>query len=252
MLGLAQPDQNHENGGWAFPTIFKRDLVNQNRAPAIVAKYPLVVLGLAVAFLLGGCGQEPAGSTAPSPAPEKVLRIVKDRKGRHTARVVQQGAKQLVLRDGEPGPEYDRIGAVAFSADGRTLAYEALKGKQKVVVLDEQEWPLDAEVVQGSLTMSPDSKRLALVACAKDKCQVMVDGRPDPPFDYVFPDTLRFSSDSRHTGYLAFKGKRLQVVVDGRVRDRLDILTEGNKALTEYLYQAAGTEAVKHDSEEKP
>lgn len=217
-------------------------------------KYPLVLLGLACALLLAGCSQEPTGSTAPAPSrsPEKVLKIVKDRKGRHTARVVQRGAKRAVIRDGKLGPEYDQIGAVVFSADGRSLAYEAMKGRQRVVVLDEQEWPLDAEVVQGSLTMSPDSKRLALVACAKDKCQVMVDGQPDPPFDYVFPHTLKFSRDSRHTGYLAIKRKKLQVVVDGKVRDRLDILKEGNKALTEYLTQTESGEAAQIGGEGKP
>jgi len=228
--------------------------VNPFRPFPPASKKPLVLLGLAFALFLAGCSQEPAGSTAPapSPSPEKVLKVVKDREGRHTAQVVQRGAKEAVIRDGKPGREYDQIGAVAFSADGRSLAYEAMKGRQRVVVLDEQEWPLDAEVVQGSLTMSPDSKRLALVACTRDKCQVMVDGQPDPPFDYVFPDTLRFSSDSRHTGYLAIKGKKLQVVVDGKVRDRLDIITEGQKALREHLSRAIGAAAAETGGEGKP
>jgi hypothetical protein len=224
--------------------------VNPIQHFAPTPKRSLTLLGLALVVFLGGCSQEPARSSTPAPSqpPEKVLKVVKDRKDRHSARVVQRGAKQVVIRDGKPGPEYDWIGAVAFSADGRSLAYEALKGKQRVVVLDEQEWPLEAEVVQGSLTMSPDSKRLALVAYAKDKCQVMVDGRPDPPFDYIFTDTLRFSPDSQHFGYLALKGKKLQVVVDGKVRDRLDILTEGNHTLTVYLSQAASPAG----GEEKP
>jgi len=163
---------------------------------------------------------------------------VADKSGQHKANVVQRGDKQLVILDERPGPEYDWIGAVAFSADGRTLAYEARKGKQQVVVLGEQEWPLEAEVVQDSLRMSPDNKRLALVACAKNKWQVMVDGRPDPPFDFIFPHTLKFSPKSKHTGYLALSGGKLLVVVDGKVQSRLDILTEGNQALTEFLSRA--------------
>jgi hypothetical protein len=209
------------------------------------SKYPLVVLGVAIVMLLGGCSQEPSPSPPKgessqgqlSPA-DKVLKVVKDRKGRHTARVVQRGAKQLVVRDEQPGPEYDQIGAIAFSADGRILAYEARKGKQQVVVLGEQEWPLEAEVVQDSFRMSPDSKRLALIACAKNKWQVMVDGRPDPPFDFIFPQTLEFSPDSKHIGYLALKVGKLLVVMDGKVQSHLDILTEGSKALTEFLSRA--------------
>ena len=210
------------------------------RHNALAPKISLAFLWVTVALLLGSCSQEPAGSSAPAPAqpPEKVLKVVQDRENRHTAWVVQQGDKQVVIRDGQPGPEYDRIGAVAFSADGSTLAYEAMKGKQRVVVLDDQEWPLDAEMVQDSFRMSPDHKRLALIACARNKCQVMVDGRPDPPFDFVFPNTLKFSPTSKHTGYLALKGEKLLVVVDGQVRGHLDILTEGNKALTGFLSQA--------------
>ena len=100
--------------------------------------------------------------------------------------------------------------------------------------------------------MSPDNKRLALVACSRGKCLVMVDGRPDPPFDHVFLETIRFSPDSQHTGYLAIKGKKLQVVVDGKVREQMDILTEGNKVLTEYLSRAESAEAPKTGGEEKP
>jgi len=205
------------------------------------------LLGLAVALFLGSCSQEPsqsppqvapASQAEPAPVTDQVLRAVTDKSGRHKAQVVQRGDKQLVILDERPGPEYDRIGIIAFSADGRSLAYEALKGKQKIVVLDEQEWPLDVDMVQDSFTLSPDNKRLALVACSRGKCLVMVDGRPDPPFDHVFLETIRFSPDSQHTGYLAIKGKKLQVVVDGKVREQMDILTEGNKALTEFLSRA--------------
>ena len=210
-------------------------------------KYTLVLLGLTVTLLLGSCSQEspqsprqvaPASQANPAPVPDQILRAVTDKSGRHKAKVVQRGDKQLVILDERPGPEYDRIGIIAFSADGRSLAYEAMKGKQKVVVLDEHEWPLDVDMVQDSFTLSPDNKRLALVACSRGKCLVMVDGRPDPPFDHVFLETIRFSPDSQHTGYLAIKGKKLQVVVDGKVQEQMDILTEGNKVLTAYLSRA--------------
>jgi hypothetical protein len=165
--------------------------------------------------------------------------------------VVQRGDKRLVLRDGQPGLEYNQIGEVAFSADGRSLAYEAQKGKSRVLVLDGREWPLQAEVVHGSLLVSPNNKRLALVACAKDKCQVMVDGRPHPPFDFVITETLKFSRNSQHTGYLALKGGKLQVVVDGKVLSQLGILSEGNKALQESMTQAENADAEENGEDKK-
>jgi hypothetical protein len=157
----------------------------------------------------------------------------------------------VLLRDGQSGPEYDQIGQIASSADGRSLAYEAQKGKSHVLVLDGREWPLEAEVVQGSLTVSPDNKRLALVAYAKDKWQVMVDGRPDPPFDFVITETVKFSRNSKHSGYLALKGAKLQVVVDGKAQAQFDILSDGNQALREFLSQAELRDMEKNGEEPK-
>jgi hypothetical protein len=155
---------------------------------------------------------------------------------------VQRGDKQVVIHDGQSGPEYDQVSEVTFSADGESLVYEAKKGKEHLVVLDGREWPLKAEVVQESFRLSPDNKRLALVAWHQDKWQVMVDGRPDPPLDFIFTGTLKFSHDSKHAGYLALKGGKLTALVDGKVRGQWDILATGNKALEELLCQAEDTE----------
>jgi hypothetical protein len=165
--------------------------------------------------------------------------------------VVQRDDKQVVVRDGKPGPEYDHIGEVAFSADGESLAYEAQKGKQHLMVLDDKEWPLKAEVVQESFKVSPDNKRLALVTWHQDKWQVMVDGRPDPPFDFIFAETLKFSPNSTHTGYLALTGDKLAAVVDGKVRGQWSILPLGDKALQEALNQADATDVAKKGEENK-
>lgn len=237
--------------------------MKMTRHPALPLKCSLAFWGVTVALLLGGCGQEPGGTptSAAPPLPaqspplvepteqaqpdsvaDQVLKVVKDRSGRHTVRVVQREHKQVVLRDGQPGPEYDQIGEVAFSADGASLAYEALRGKEHLVVLDDQEWPLKAEVVHDSLKVSPDNQRLALVAWHQDRWQVMVDGRPDPPFDFIFIETLKFSSNSQHTGYLALKGNKLTAVVNGKIRGQWDILAAGNKALEDLLIQAEDLE----------
>jgi len=229
-------------------------------------KNTLAFWGVTLALLLFACGQEPAQPSAkpepppaaqtppkvgpPSqaktaPVPEKVLKVVKDRSGKHTARVMQRGDKQVVVRDGQAGPEYDEVGEVAFSADGRTLAYEAQKGEVRVLVLDEREWLLEAAVAHGSLKVSPDNRRLAMVARTKDRWQVMVDGKPDPPFDFVFTDTLRFSPDSKRLGYLALKGEMLHVVVDGQALYQLNIMIAGEKALKESLSKTKAAEPEK-------
>jgi hypothetical protein len=232
------------------------------RRPALALACSLTFLGVTMAVLLGGCGQEPAGSapsTPPPPAPsppqvessaqanpasvaDQILIFVKDRSGRHTAQVVQRGTKQVVILDGQAGPEYDQISEVTFSADGTSLAYEVKKGKEHLVVLDGKEWPLKAQVVQESFRLSPDNKRLALVAWHEDKWQVMVDGRPDPPLDFILINTLKFSPDSKHVGYLGLMGGKLTALMDGKVRGQWEILAAGNQALEELLRQAETVE----------
>lgn len=172
---------------------------------------------------------------SPRPVMEEVLKVVQDKKGRHTAQVLRRGDKQLVLRDGRPGPEYDRVGEVAFSEDGSSLAYEALRGEERFLVVDGQELPLKATIFPGSLRMSPDNKRLALVAQAGSQWQVLVDGRPGPPFDFVFTDSVKFSPDAKRFGYLALKEAKLQVVVDHEIKRELDILAEGTEVLADTL-----------------
>jgi len=164
--------------------------------------------------------------------------VVRDDSGRHTVRVVQRGDKQVVVRDGRLGMEYDKVSGITFSADGSSLAYEAKRGGEHFMVLDDREWPLAAQVVQDSFRVSPDDKRLALVARHQGKWQVMVDARPDPPFDFIFADTLKFSPNSAHTGYLAIKGQRLVAVVDGQVRGQRDILPPEARNLEDLLRQA--------------
>lgn len=217
----------------------------------------LFLTGLTLTLLVGGCSQEPAAAPpnpasppAPAPSPplveppfsgltapetEAVLKVVQDQSGRHHAQVVQRQDKQVVIRDGLPGPPYDWVGEVAFSADGESLAYEAKNGREQVMVLDDREWPLKAVVVHDSIRVSPDHKRLALAARHQDKWQAMVDARPDPPVDFIFMETFRFSPNSRHLGYLALKGNKLVAVADGTVRGRWDILALGDRVLDEAL-----------------
>ena len=242
------------------------------RRMALAPKYSLAFSGLFLALLLGACSQEPAGPSTPAPPPppvqsppqveppsqanpapvaEQVLKVVKDQRGRHTATVVQREDKQVVIRDGQDGPAYDQVDEVTFSADGDSLAYKARKGAHNLMVLDDREWPLKAEVVQDSFLVSPDNKRLALVTWHQDKWQVMVDGRPDPPFDFIFSETLRFSPNSSHIGYLALKGVKLAAVVDGKVRGQWDVLSLGDKALKEALSQADNLDVARKGEEKK-
>jgi hypothetical protein len=185
---------------------------------------------------------EPAKQEKP---PEKVLKVVKAPDSLRTAEIVQRGDKRLVRVDGIAGPEYEDVAGLTFMVDGHHMAYEAQRDGKRLLVLDGKEWPLKAEVAQGSIKVSPDYRRLALVAFNDGAWQAMVDGRPHSPFQYIWVETLQFSLDSEHLGYLALEGQKLAVVVDGKVKQRLEILKEGQETLRDLLREQEDAPATK-------
>jgi len=199
-------------------------------------KIPLITLLLAAAALAAyACSYPSSEPTSKTGPPGKVLKVVKAPTGSQTAEIVQRGDKQMVRVDGIPGPEYDDIAGLTFMVDGHHMAYEAQRDGKWLLVLDGKEWPLDAEVAHDSIMVSPDYRRLALLGHFKGKWQAMVDGHPGPPFDFIWRETIRFSPDSEHLGYLALEGNKVVVVVDGKVKERLDILKEGQETLSDLL-----------------
>ena len=52
-----------------------------------------------------------------------------------------KGTNWLAVVDGQAGPEYDGVGSLIFSADGKRVGYAAKKEKQVVAVVDGQEGP---------------------------------------------------------------------------------------------------------------
>ncbi len=92
------------------------------------------------------------------PWPWQDARFSKD--GCHVAIATKRGDKQIVVVDGQEGPEYDMIFQVGpiFSPDGKRLAYAAKKGQKWLVVMDGHEGPEYDGIDR--LDFSPNGKRL--------------------------------------------------------------------------------------------
>jgi len=115
-----------------------------------------IAWSIVLAALAAGCGEEPSEPPS-SPgkssrvAPAEALKIypgklynVEERRlgalhhpmlrqtfskdGCHLAHATIRGTKQLVVVDGQPGPEYDAIGDLVLSPEGNRAAYSALEG----------------------------------------------------------------------------------------------------------------------------
>lgn len=121
--------------------------------------------------------------------------------GKHVAYAAKQAAQWVVVANGTRGDSWTGIGAVVLSADGAHVAYAAASGKKWRVVHDKTAGPEFDSLFEGSLTFSPDGERLAYLAEDGGKKRVVVDGVVGPPLDEV--GELGFSPDGTHVAYVA-------------------------------------------------
>jgi hypothetical protein len=158
-MGLKEELRDFPNSSNTHLHVFacKEEHVNK-RTIAIVAG--AIVLAASAAWLFAGSqttgrvSEELLGSV-----PAGIMATVTSKDGLHVAYVVQKGDKQLVVVDGQPGPEYDRIseGSPVFSRDGKRAAYVAQKGDKQLVVVDGQPGPEYDGIVKGGPTFRPNA-----------------------------------------------------------------------------------------------
>jgi hypothetical protein len=132
------------------------------------------------------------------------------------AQLTQNGRLVAVINGRAETEEYDDIGPIIFSTDGKRVAYPAKRGSKWVMVVDGQEGPEYDEIGLSSDIFSPDSKRLVYGAMKGDKWFVVLDGKVGPESGYDFVGYFIFSPDSKRLVYAAGKGLRQYMVVDGR------------------------------------
>ena len=157
----------------------------------------------ALLALLAGCGG--AGSTKETPLGDfstgtfaSALTVSPD--GAHIAFIRKNGAKQVVVRDGLAGQEYDQIPGTL------PLEYSDLRD------FAAQNW--GGEPDQGpNLLFSPDGSRLACAAKKGGRMIAVVDGEEGKPYDAIF--SFLWSDDSKHLAYGAKRSGSRVMVVDG-------------------------------------
>ncbi len=139
----------------------------------------------------------------------------------HYCYPVRRLGGRVLRQDGVDGPPYQQIAGIAYSRDGRRLAYCATKSATNggsvahVVVVDGKEGkPYYRGVAKDHLVFSPDSRHFAYAARLPDGREVVVlDGVESEPIDGFH--TLKFSPDSRRFAYAAMRKELWSVVLDG-------------------------------------
>ncbi|MBI3597403.1 MAG: PD40 domain-containing protein [Nitrospirae bacterium] len=143
-----------------------------------------------------------------------------DTGGHYSTWVARPGRRLILIRDEIPSPEYDEIGWIDFSPDGRRLAYSARIGDTWKVIADgvehgDYELALPFGGVEHPAFFSPDGRRLAYAAKHGGKWHAVIDGAEGPAFDFVDAFGGRFSPDSRRTVYKAERSGKQFIVADG-------------------------------------
>lgn len=136
---------------------------------------------------------------------------------------LRSGRWQLSV-NGSLGAPYDGIGAVALSPDGARVAYAAQRSGRWRVVCDGREHADHASIMVGSLRWSPRGRHLVYVARDVEGARVVVDGRPQRAFDEV--RALRFGNKDARVAYIARAGSVERVVIDGEVAAASKRVTE--------------------------
>lgn len=140
-------------------------------------------------------------------------------RGRAVA-VLSDSDGQYVRVNGQDGPRYLGIGveAIAWSPDGRRLAYPARVRDGWVVVTTEGAGGARTSAVHdgiGEIAWSADGEHLAYAAERKGRWLVVVDGREGPTFEALRARSLRLSVDGAHWAYAADEDGQVVVVADG-------------------------------------
>ncbi len=127
------------------------------------------------------------------------------------------GSRDIVVLDGQPGSDYDKIMDVAFSPDGRHFAYLAKSQGECCVVVDGKEGRHFRARRLSKLSFSPDGGSIAFVVQLDSTELVFWKDKPGPEYERIDGDSLAISPDSKHLAYVsADKGGTRVVVVDGK------------------------------------
>lgn len=148
--------------------------------------------------------------------------------------VGKRAKKYHLVVDGKAGVGYDYIGLtlapsyvdassgdtqrypnyfIAFSPDGRRIAYTATKGDTRIVVVDEKPGPEHRFVWKP--TFSADSTHFAYIAGDGPDRRVVIDGDADPPYPVIWEGPV-FSTTGHLMAYRAGEILSQRVVVNGK------------------------------------
>jgi hypothetical protein len=166
----------------------------------------------------------------PGPEYDRISSLGFDPTGAHVAYAARRGTRELVVKDGREGADFDGIMplGLGFTAGGGHLVYVGRRSGSPRLVIDGVEGPpLDAV---DPPVLAPKGDRWAAVA-TRDRARFVLTDR-GPGREYAWVGDPVWSDDGLQTGYLARRGRQA-IVVHGPGVTALDGAVEGSLVLGE-------------------
>jgi hypothetical protein len=118
----------------------------------------------------------------------------------------------LTVTDGVPGPEYDRISSLSFDSTGEHVVYAARRGTRELVVKDGNEGEEFDGIMPLGVGFTAGGRHLIYLARRAGHSHVMIDGAEGPPLDAVDPPV--FAAKGDRWGVVATLGAARFVITD--------------------------------------
>ncbi|MFN7182153.1 MAG: hypothetical protein ACK4NF_05700, partial [Planctomycetota bacterium] len=131
-----------------------------------------------------------------------------------------QGGTKIIVINNKDVNEYNRIGMLTFSDDGKRVGFVAKKGNKEVAVIDGKE-SNEYDKITWKPIFSPNSKRAVFVAKKGNKEVMVIDGKESKKYDHIkFWPT--FSPDGKRTGFIVIKDGEEVAVIDSNESNKYD------------------------------
>jgi Tol biopolymer transport system component len=134
--------------------------------------------------------------------------------GKRIAYGAVRGDKSFVVLEKREGQSYDTVGRPVFSPDGREIAYDAVEGQRFLMIRNDRELA-DYNAMPGPV-FSPAGGKLAYKAVNRDASREFAVEEGLKGKDYDDVGLLAWSPNGRHLAYAAREGDKEFIVVDGR------------------------------------
>lgn len=125
-----------------------------------------------------------------------------------------------VVKNGNPGPEYEDIKQVRFSPDSSRMLYAARKdGRWYITGEDGIQGEGYLDILR--IVFGPDSEQLVYLAKTAEGVFAVHDGEPSRVFDRIVGEPM-FSPDGNRLAYSVIEGDKMRMVVDGEPGPRFE------------------------------